>query len=294
MKPDPTQARRMLHWFGSGLGIAGILFVALKLAQYREQIDLARLGAEDWFVLLLLAIACGLSGLLLALGWRALLQHHGVTIAPAAAIRIYGISQIAKYVPSNVVHLIGRQALAVAESLPAWPVAKSTVWELGVLLCAAALFVPLALPFVAPEWSQWLAALLFVACAMLAVLLVRRTLGTHAATALCAYAGFLGVSSVSFCIVLLLLVPDAALAPYALGVCGAYVLGWVAGFVTPGAPAGVGVREMALYFLLAAFVDQADLLAAVVLARMVSVSGDVLFYLGAVGTRRGINAGVTP
>ena len=138
MKPDPTQARRMLHWFGSGLGVAGILFVLLKLAQYREQIDLARLGAEDWFVLLLLAIASGFSGLLLALGWRALLQHHGVTIAPAAAIRIYGISQIAKYVPSNVVHLIGRQALAVAENLPAWPVAKSAVWELGVLLCAAA------------------------------------------------------------------------------------------------------------------------------------------------------------
>jgi uncharacterized membrane protein YbhN (UPF0104 family) len=92
----------------------------------------------------------------------------------------------------------------------------------------------------------------------------------------------------------MLLVPDAQLASMALAVCGAYVLAWVAGFLTPGAPAGVGVREFVLYLLLAQLVGQPDLLAAVVLARMVSVCGDVLFYLGAVGVRPHMNAGALP
>ena len=120
--------RRLLHWIGSGgvgfvfflfyLVVVGIGFVVLKLAQYRDQIDLGKLAGPDWLTLLLLVMVCGLSGVLLALAWRALLRHVGVTISFPTAVRIYGISQIAKYVPSNVVHLLGRQALASAEELP--------------------------------------------------------------------------------------------------------------------------------------------------------------------------------
>jgi hypothetical protein len=34
-------------------------------------------------------------------------------------------------------------------------------------------------------------------------------------------------------------------------VMGSYVIAWLAGFVTPGAPAGIGVREAVLVILLA-------------------------------------------
>ena len=36
---------------------------------------------------------------------------------------------------------------------------------------------------------------------------------------------------------------------------GAYVIAWLAGLVTPGAPAGVGVRELVMYALLP-YLDQ--------------------------------------
>ena len=62
-----------------------------------------------------------------------------------------------------------------------------------------------------------------------------------------------------------------------LPVIGAYVLAWLAGLVTPGAPAGVGVRELVLLALLKGSVGQTELLLAVLLGRLVTVSGDVAF-----------------
>jgi uncharacterized membrane protein YbhN (UPF0104 family) len=64
-------------------------------------------------------------------------------------------------------------------------------------------------------------------------------------------------------------------------ICGAFVITWLAGSVTPGAPAGIGVRELVLLFLLKGLVLESDLLLAVLLSRVVTVAGDVLFFLAA-------------
>lgn len=290
MKFLGANAKRLLHWLGSALAIIGIGFVAFKLLEYRDQFDLARLTANDWLVLVLLALLCALSGVLLAFAWRALLHKHGVNIPMASAVRIYGVSQIAKYVPSNVVHLIGRQALASAEGLPAWPVAKSTLWELGCLPYAALLCAPLVLPLLVSHISPLVGAVLFVAVLVFGIAAASKLVGGAVARAIAYQAAYLLIAGAQFLIVLLLLAPDATIAPFALAVCGASVLAWAAGFLTPGAPAGVGVREVVLYMVLSSLVSQPDLLAAVVLARMVSVSGDVLFYLGVVGAGRRLNA----
>ena len=60
--------------------------------------------------------------------------------------------------------------------------------------------------------------------------------------------------------------------------CGAYVIAWLAGLVTPGAPAGIGVREAVLLFLLGNVLPHADLLLAVLIGRMVTVFGDTIYF----------------
>lgn len=291
MKFFGANAKRLLHWLGSGLAAAGIGFVVLKLLQYRDQFDLTRLGAQDWLTLALLAVLCALSGVLLAFAWHALLQRHRVTLSIGSAVRIYGVSQIAKYVPSNVVHLIGRQALTAAEGLPNWPVAKSTLWELGCLPYAALLCAPLALPLLHRAISPAIGIGLFVLALALGLAGASKLVAKAAARAIAYQVAYLLIAGAQFLVVLLLLSPSDALGPVAAAICGASVLAWAAGFLTPGAPAGVGVREAVLYMLLSHLVSQPDLLAAVVLARMISVCGDVLFYLGAIGAGRRLDAG---
>jgi hypothetical protein len=60
---------------------------------------------------------------------------------------------------------------------------------------------------------------------------------------------------------------------------GAYIIAWLAGFVTPGAPAGVGIREMVLLLLLKGYIVETDLLMAVLLGRLITVVGDFLFFV---------------
>jgi uncharacterized membrane protein YbhN (UPF0104 family) len=74
--------------------------------------------------------------------------------------------------------------------------------------------------------------------------------------------------------------------------CGSYVIAWLAGLITPGAPAGVGVRELVLLFLLGEQIPAADLLLAVVLGRIVTVVGDLLFFT-AVSTSKGFRSIMT-
>ncbi len=62
-------------------------------------------------------------------------------------------------------------------------------------------------------------------------------------------------------------------------VVSVYVIAWLIGLYTPGAPAGIGVREMALVFMLGVLFSESEILNAVVLVRLVNITGDFLFFL---------------
>ena len=59
---------------------------------------------------------------------------------------------------------------------------------------------------------------------------------------------------------------------------GAFALAWVAGFVTPGAPAGVGIREAVISLGLAPLLGTGGAVAVAGLLRLVSVFGDLATF----------------
>lgn len=271
--------KQVLHWGGSALAIAGIAFVGLRLRDYGAEIDFARFDLAMWSAVALLALIYGLSSLMLALAWWNLLGQFGADTSRHWAVRTYGVSQIAKYVPGNIFHLAGRQAMGLAAGVPGWPLAKSAVWELGLISATGGLFGLLALPLLVPGLPMTASAGLFAAAMCVAVILLRRFISLQAARAFAWHAGFLAVSGFLFVLLIELLAGNPGFsAGFWLPLGGAYVLAWLAGLVTPGAPAGVGVRELVLLFLLKGLVGEADLLLAVVLGRLVTVAGDLGFF----------------
>ena len=262
------------------MALTGVGFVILRLRQYGAGADFSRVSATSWLFLSGVGLAYGLAGAMLASGWRSLLGHLGTTISANVAVGIYGISQLAKYVPGNVLHIAGRQALGMAAGIPGWTLAKSAVWELALLATAAAGFGLLALPLIAPAYPLALSLGAFVALTSLARGLAKRLIGPGVARAFAWYTAYLGVSGLLFAAVLKIAtdMPIAGAISW-LAVCGAYVLAWLSGLVTPGAPAGIGVRELVLLLLLDGLVHEGDLVLAVLLARIVTLAGDGLFYL---------------
>ncbi len=62
-------------------------------------------------------------------------------------------------------------------------------------------------------------------------------------------------------------------------IVASYVLAWVIGFVIPGAPGGIGVREFVLVFLLGNFLGKSDVLTVALIHRLLTILGDVLAWL---------------
>lgn len=271
--------RRGLYWVGSGLAIVGIGFVVHRLHAYWLEIDFSRVTASTWFFLALFAATYGLSNVLLASAWHCLLRQLGVAVSRAWAMKAYAVSQLAKYLPGNIFHFAGRQALGMAAGLPAGQLAKSALWELGLIAVGGAVFGCLALSLLFPGMAHGLGVLSFMASLALVMLGLRKAVGKQTVQAFARQIAFLALSGAIFVGLLALICTEPSIGPRSwLTIAGAYVVAWLAGLVAIGAPAGVGVREMVLLLLLKGVVVEVDLLLAVVLGRLVTVTGDFLFF----------------
>lgn len=260
------------------LALGGVLFLAIKLHTYSANISFSQIAFEKWFFYILLTFAYGVLCLLNAFSWKYNLKHCRVHITTLDSISIYGVSQLAKYLPGNVFQFAGRQALGMANNINAKALVKSTFWEL-VLLCfggaiLSTLMITILLPFLTPALSIG-ATITFLA---IYFILLHYFISVQLVKAALINLMFTLLSGISFLLLLKIF-------NFSTGnlrnheVVGAYILAWLVGLITPGAPAGVGIREVILLYLFKNAVDNDDLLLTILLGRMMTVSGDFIFYI---------------
>ena len=107
--------------------------MALRLRGYFGQIEFSGLNRGILLWMGVGSIVCGGANFLLGVSWSYLLRFLGADTQMRWAVSIFGISQLAKYVPGNVMHLVGRQALGMGAGINGSTVARSLVCELGLL-----------------------------------------------------------------------------------------------------------------------------------------------------------------
>jgi len=274
--------RRVLHWVGSGLALMGILFVGFRLHSYWLELDSSRITPMDWGGIIALSIIYGAANLLLAMAWWHLLQLLGANVNRIVSIRIYGVSQLAKYLPGNIFHLAGRQALGLAENIAGWILIKSLSFELGIIAVGGSMFGWLILPLIWNEFQVSTGMFLQVGTCVLVSLMLAKLIGRHAMWAFVWQISFLLISGSVFVVLLNIISgPEAIFAKDSVTIGAAFIVAWLVGLVTPGAPAGVGIREIVMFFLLKTIVSELDLLLTILLSRIFTVFGDIWFYLAA-------------
>ena len=174
--------------------------------------------------------------------WHHLLEEDALPTRDL--VSILGRTQIAKYLPGNVGHHLTRSALAIECGIPLRAVARTLTME-AVLLAGTGIGVGLlALPVLRPAWRR----------AVLADSINFLLLGSALAVLAFAVAD-----------------PPLTILPLAIG---AFAVSWVAGFLVPGAPAGLGVREAVLVAFLSPAVERA--LPIVLGFRLATTLGDCL------------------
>jgi len=272
--------KESFRWFGGILAIAGIVFIALRLRDYGAEIDFSRFDTASWTLVIGLALAYGMDNLMLALAWYNLLAYFDVDVKISWSIKVYGISHLSRYLPGNIFHLTGRQVLSMADGIQSWPLVKSTIWELWLISFTGALFSLLALPLLIPSISGSVAISIFLFMVIATIGFFQLFHGSRVAGAMGCYVGFLLISAITFiCLIYMVSVIHLPDGVYWINICGAYVLAWLAGLLTPGAPAGLGVRELVLMLLLRGIMMEHNIILSVLLARLVTVLGDFIFFM---------------
>lgn len=128
-----SRTRIVLQW-----GLALLIFGAL-LGVVVAQLD--KLPDYDWrFEPGWLAAAVVAAASLYVIQselWRAILRGLGERVPAAAARDVWAKSLLARYVPTNVLLVVGRVVLAERKGVPRRVTLASIVYELGIAVCAA-------------------------------------------------------------------------------------------------------------------------------------------------------------
>ena len=286
------------------LTTVGIIVSALAVAfVINELVETRALSTIDWSSpkvvasLSLGSLGYALISVLIAAAWAFLLKvmHPGASVLDA--IFAHASTQILKYLPSNVLNQFGRAFLMKSKGTPLVASASSSVAEALLIASAGAILtVLLCPPGKLPELVSTLrlpaAVLVLISTAALSWLLTRylnktaklaevdvrskTNLTLMAGTYVCYLAFFLlfgqllqetysgiGQSSDTGTLVL----------------AGAMAASWTIGFLTPGAAAGIGVREGALIVLLSPVVGTSTASLLAVSSRAINIGGDLILAL---------------
>ncbi|GGY35834.1 hypothetical protein GCM10011297_06060 [Bacterioplanes sanyensis] len=231
--------------------------------------------AQIWW--LILPVVYVLGGMALGAAWCALLRQQGIAVPLVWGLSVYGRSQLAKYVPGNIFHFAGRQALAMAAGLSAKPVLATTFWELAGQAMVAAWLSLLALSLFWSPVGPYIPLLMLLLLLVFSLLLAR-TVYLMVLKAMYWQLAFLLVFVVLM-LALFFSLSTASISWLQLGqLVGVFAAAWLLGFVVPGAPGGVGVRELVLLWGLSGFMADERVLLLLIAGRLVTTVGDVLVY----------------
>jgi glycosyltransferase 2 family protein len=242
------------------------------------------------------ALLYGIAGFLLSSAWYQLLSAGGSSASLRSHHAVYGRTQIAKYLPGNVFHLVGRQVMGRQLGYGQGRLALASLLEAVLLmLIAAALGLPMVLQWLAPG-PFWVLAFAAPVLALIAARwagrhdLVVRDLAQEAGPrpllvilrllpAAILYAlFFLVVATIFWMLALSVADPGGPSIGLAASV-SVVALAWLVGFATPGSSAGIGVREAVLIATLEGSLGApASGLIALAL-RLVTIAGDVVFFI---------------
>lgn len=286
------KSKRFYHIAGYLVVLACLGFVGYRMADHWAVLEQALSNPQVLLGIAGAGAAYALFYGLLALGWHVFLRLMHGPIPFGDTYFIYSRTSIAKYLPGNIGHFVGRHLIASRFGLAQAMVGISTALE---ILCqnTAALMICLwiDLPMVPalPPSVSFVIALGIIVCAPFAILWIGRRKGLQFDERFSLRSLWLYLCSVCG-LDLVFFLSSGFLVYFLASVCGisteigmmsfmsVYAVAWFLGLVTPGAPAGMGVREAVIIAMLEGAIGPSDALVVAVLFRVTTTVGDLLFF----------------
>ena len=297
--------------------IIGIIFMLVSLGFILREVlrmDISNLQIEHplqaaFYIFLFLGLTV-VSIILAVFAWRNILTAiHGEQPAFEEVFKVYVKANVAKYLPGNVLHYAGRNLLGSRLGWKHSDILLSSFLEVIMILISAAVFLMIFaygqfVDVVADAMRNAVDNPIIAVLILLGIVIIlggilfifykRRDIFDK--LRLLFTARFLKVLLINFCLytgtflILGLVLTFIFSGIFQIGkpvasevllIISASVLSWFAGFITPGAPGGLGVREAVLILMLSPIYGREYTLAAALIHRLISILGDAgAFGLG--------------
>lgn len=290
-----------------------IIFITLKLYQHFPELRQLNLSTEMITISFLAVLANVFLTTLIALIWALILKKLSIVIGILQATVIIGKVQIAKYLPGNVFHYLGRMSLAKNVGIPTDKLLVSMGMETVAVLIAG--FVIAISGFLIRFESMRSVLIIeriitenFFQITFLAIILIGGLLLLPSIRRwLFSQKDNLRLSKLALPVILYLivfiiqgivvyfLVINALLSKSVeigwIECVWRFAVAWTLGFIVPGAPGGIGVREAVFTGLFSNELGEAHAVVLSLLLRVISIAGDILTFLMACYMHRFISNG---
>ena len=304
--------KRNYRWIGLGLGIVALIYFI-----NRATANISALPPIQWNLNGCTAFAGAIVANIFVIviggyAWSFLLRASGESVTNREALIIFTLAQFAKYIPGNVAHHAGRVALAKSRGFALPRVLLTMSLEVGWNIVAACTLIAVSLPLIGQKMfgtAQSLPSVSQLSFAIIAGItlpvisgwiLFRWRPGPLRLLFVETAVVTPGIKSLSYCLLIYMLafflmglasdlLSRGLFSVTESHVClltGAFAVAWIAGFITPGAPAGLGVREAMLLGILTPVYGAGIATGIAIALRAVTTLADGLTFVAAIIAKR--------
>ncbi len=300
MKP---KVKKIVKFLGNIITLLAIFFIFKKL--FSSDIDYSDLfKAKNILFISIVILVQAAIVITNCLPWTKLVEvltnkHLSFT----DTVPVYAKSNLLKYLPGNIFQYVGRNELALKKNIPHVEVATATIIDVMMTVLAAAIISVVFLShFILSflgQHSQTIKIVLLIAfIVLIALLIVIYLLRNKLKLKTRKYSYLLRpktLKTLLFCLVYYIIVMMISSLMYMLVLIfvlnipldfslffklfSAYTLSWLIGFITPGAPAGIGIKEAVMVAVSGGLINVDIITLSMVVFRVLSTLSDALGFV---------------
>lgn len=289
--------KRYIKYLGKFITILSLLFVIKLILSF--DIDFKLLFKLDVLVIvILLAFVLSNSVVLNSLAWKRLIEMLSSSqIKILDVVHIYAKSNISKYLPGNVMHYASRNIVGNKYSINQMDMLYSTILEIILKILSAFILI---IAFVRDEFEYvirelddkiyldmniLLTIIIFMIFFIVALLYFKNKKTINECLKLgslfysfAIYTLIFFLNAGVFLVVSKIIASNTVPNENLLCISGIYIIAWLLGYLTPGSPGGIGVREAIMILMLNQIYSTEDIVLISIIIRLITVLADVIAY----------------
>ncbi|MCM8804329.1 MAG: lysylphosphatidylglycerol synthase domain-containing protein [Candidatus Omnitrophica bacterium] len=290
--------KKGLNYIGNFLTVTSLLFLFFRLSQYSNKFPSFSWNIQGIISIIGTILFCTLTIVVNAYIWKIILRGWKIFLSLKDSFEIVGQAQIGKYLPGNIFQYLSRISLGKKAGISMEVLLLSMGTETLILVLAAISIGSIGLFFDGKppvrligklniNESQFIILLIILITSFFGILLRKTRVWiysclrhTRKGGLITAFFLFIGVFIFYGVLISLLLSNlwkiETILKWYHFS--WGFALAWLLGFITPGAPGGLGIRETVLYALYHHEIHEGTLIGLIFILRIIFGLGDLLGF----------------